>query len=122
MLSKSTNTAILRRSSTNDLRPPKKKHSDKEAQKSQKVLYAFQLARFGSLFLEEVVESAAGVCGLNRRCLPGSTSRVPGFSLDGGTSHEKLALISQILLRDPLGNVLRALEPGRRIEMAAVFA
>src|SRR5262250_1983999 len=56
MLSKSTNTAIFKRSSTNVVEPPTEQDSHKEAQKSQKLLGAVRLCDSLWLLLEEIVE------------------------------------------------------------------
>src|SRR5438874_10866491 len=119
MLSKSTNTAIFKRSSTNVVKPPTKQNSHKKAQNHQN----FCVLRASLwLFLEEVVKSAAGVGRFAGRGAAGCTAGVPGFPFDGCVSHEKLTTVAQVLLGDAFRDFLRALEPGGGIEMAAVFA
>src|SRR6266478_5914241 len=80
MLSKSTNTAIFKRSSTNVVKPPTKQNSNKKVQNHKKGTGKNCASLW--LFLEEVVESAAGVRRFDGRRVAGCTARVPGFPLD----------------------------------------
>ena len=81
-----------------------------------------RIAGKAGLFLEEIIEGTAGIGRLDRRGAARSATGIPRFPLDGCTSHEKLAIVTQIFFRDAHGDFLRALEPGSRIEMAAVLA
>jgi len=74
------------------------------------------------LFLEEVIEGAAGVGRFDGRRTAGRTTGVPSFPFDRRASHEKLTPVSQIFLGNTFRYFLRALEPGGGIEMAAILA
>src|SRR6267142_5318784 len=65
MLSKSTNTAIFKRSSTKVvLNPPTKQDSHKKAQKSQKVLTLVALVPFCGYFLKRLSKALRASDGL----------------------------------------------------------
>src|SRR5437762_2393045 len=77
------------------------------------------------LLLEEVIEGASGIgglhCGLTGRTAASATG-IPSFTFNRGAGYEKLALIPQVLFRDPLRNGLCAFELGRRIKVPAILA
>src|SRR2546430_12187782 len=66
------------------------------------------------LFLEEVVEAATDVAG------PRRVGR--GVALDRHTERERAAIVSRVLVGDPLGDRLGALEATARLEVGALAA
>ena len=68
------------------------------------------------LLFKEIVESTACAGRSN-----GGTSRVVGFTFNGGTGAKKGALIAYIFLGYPFGNRLRAFKICTGIEVAAVL-
>ena len=69
------------------------------------------------LFLEKIVESAA-CAGRSYGGPPGVVS----FALNGGSGDKKRALVADILLGNPFGYRLRALELRPGIKVTAVLA
>src|SRR5258708_30865991 len=77
------------------------------------------------LFLEQVVESGAGVGGAARhrdRGWGGSVARRGGIARDSHTRLEQLALVGLVLRHDPYGDRLEALKARRRLEVRALLA
>jgi hypothetical protein len=69
------------------------------------------------LFLEKIVECAAGAGGAN-----GGASGIVSFTFYGGSGHEIRAFVPDILLGNTFQNRLRALKLGTGIKVPAVLA
>src|SRR5262249_49227325 len=73
------------------------------------------------LFFKQIIKRAARIDGaIDSGCA--AASRISRLPLDRRSGSEVLTTIPNILLRDPFGDGLRALELGARIEMPAILA
>src|SRR5215831_14643594 len=105
------------------IKTPQKKRIATKRHKNHKNFFRTRPScGFFWLFLEQVIERAACVGRFDRGGLSVAAPGISRFALNGSARHEKLAMISKILFRNPCGNWLRALELSGRIEMAAILA